>query len=135
MSLNVELLRSSFKAVSHKADRLVEKFYELLFDRYPSVRPLFENARMEEQRKMLLRSIALIVRKVDDTNYIVPYLQGLGKTHVAYGTKPEHYDAVGECLIVALADTAGSLWTKEMEETWLAAYGVIKENMLKGANS
>ncbi len=134
MALNIELLRSSFKAVSHKAERLIERFYEILFERYPDVQPLFATARMEEQRKMLLRSIALIVRKVDDTEYLVPYLQGLGKTHVAYGTKPEHYDAVGECLIAALSETAGELWTKEMEETWVEAYGVIKTTMIEGAN-
>lgn len=135
MALNVEFLKSSFKAVSHKADRLVERFYGILFERYPGVQPLFANARMEEQRKMLLRSIALIIRKVDDPDYVVPYLQGLGKTHVAYGAKPEHYDAVGECLLAALAEISGDLWNDKLQATWTEAYEIIKTNMLAGANS
>ena len=59
MSLKVELLRKSFAAISHKADRLSETFYDHLFTRHPEVRPLFEYVRMDEQRKKLIRSLAV----------------------------------------------------------------------------
>ena len=90
-----------------KADKLGEKFYEVLFERYPGVRPLFVHSRIPEQRQRLIRSIAIIVRHLEDMNYLKAYLHGLGKMHVAYGAKDEYYDAVGECLIAAMKDIAG----------------------------
>lgn len=133
MALNVDLLRSSFEAVAPKADELADTFYNTLFERYPDVKPLFANTDLAEQKKKLIGSIALIVKNADNADELVPYLKELGKKHVTYGSKKEHYPAVGECLITALSATAGDLWNQEMEDTWTTAYGVISENMIAGA--
>ena len=133
MALNPALLRSSFKNISMHAEKLASRFYEILFDRYPEVRPLFHNSRLEDQKKMLLRALALIVRKVDDEHYLTNFLQGLGKTHVAYGAEPEHYDAFTECLLAALEEIAGREWTKEAETNWKEALGMVRNLMLEGA--
>ena len=133
MAIQTQMLRDSFKAVSHKGDELVATFYDTLFSRYPSVRPLFDATRMPEQKTKLLRSLAIIVRHVDNPDYLMPYLQGLGKMHIAYGTKPEHYAAVGECLLHARKTTAGPLWTPPLEKAWAEAYGVVADGMKKGA--
>lgn len=133
MSVDVQLLRESFKLISPPADKLAFRFYEILFERYPGLRPLFDSTQMEVQRRMLLRAIALIVYKVDDTHFLTNYLHGLGKMHVAYGTLPAHYDAFGECLIAALSETAGKEWNKAIEDTWIAAFGVIKTLMIEGS--
>ena len=41
--LNSELLESSFKALATQGELLVERFYQVLFNRYPQVKPLFDN--------------------------------------------------------------------------------------------
>lgn len=133
MSLNAKLLQESFQAVSYKGDKLTEIFYDKLFRNYPEVRPLFAHVRMEEQRKKLLHSIAVIVRNVEKADFLVPYLQGLGLTHFAYGAEPGHYDAVGECLLAALAEVAGDLWSVELHEAWTEAYTAIASIMKQGA--
>ena len=132
MALDADLLRSSLKAISHKADQLAATFYDRLFSRYPEVRPLFEQTRMDEQRKKLIRSIVLIVRHVDNETFLVPYLEGLGRMHVAYGAQDAHYDAVGSCLLQALAETAGEQWSDELQAAWGDAYGVVA-GVMKGA--
>lgn len=134
MALDPQVLRDSFKAISHKADELSATFYDVLFTRYPAVRPLFDETRMDEQRKKLIRSIALVLRNLEAPERLEPYLQGLGRMHVAYGAEPEHYPAVGECLLVALAETAGPAWTDELNAAWGEAYGAISGLMLQGAN-
>lgn len=131
--IRVQLLRESFRAISHKGDELMAHFYDILFTRYPQVRPLFGEARMQEQRVKLLRSLALIVRHVDQPQYLAPYLQGLGRMHVAYGAEEGHYAAVGECLLEAMAKTAGPLWSPELQDAWAQAYGVVAEVMKSGA--
>ena len=133
MALNPKLLRDSFKAISHKADELSSCFYDTLFTRYPAVRPLFGSARMDEQRRKLIRSIALVLRNLEAPDKLAPYLQGLGRMHVAYGALPDHYPAVGECLLFALSETAGDAWNDELNDAWGEAYGAISGLMLEGA--
>lgn len=41
MGLNIELLESSFNLVAPKGEALVNRFYERLFKKYPSVKPMF----------------------------------------------------------------------------------------------
>ena len=132
-ALNVKLLQDSLKAISHKGDELVATFYDILFSKYPAVRPLFENARMPEQKQKLLRSIVIAVRNLEKPDVLVPYLEGLGRMHVAFGAEAAHYDAVGECLLEALAKTAGPLWNDELKGAWGDAYGAIAGLMKKGA--
>jgi hypothetical protein len=39
MDLNVQLLRDTFSAITPMSDDLAKTFYEILFERYPGVRP------------------------------------------------------------------------------------------------
>ena len=132
-SLNVQLLQDSLKAVSHKGEDLVAHFYDTLFSRYPAVRPLFDGVRMPEQKQKLLRSLVLVVRNLEKPEVLVPYLQGLGRMHVAYGAQDAHYDAVGECLLESLEKVAGPLWSDELKTAWADAYGAIAALMKQGA--
>lgn len=133
MSLNVELLRASFQAVTPHAEELMETFYSLLFSRYPAVVPLFSGVDMKQQRGKLLASLGLVVKNCDQPANLVEPLRVMGARHVSYGTRPEHYAAVGECLLAALAATAGPLWNKELEQAWSDAYQVVAGQMIEGA--
>lgn len=133
MAIDVTKLQSSFRKLTPKADLLAINFYDLLFDRHPETLALFSNTRFPEQREKLIRSIALVIRNIERPEFLQAYLQGLGAIHVAYGVKPEHYAAMGECLISALATTAGRLWDAETEKVWRDAYEMIADIMLSGA--
>lgn len=132
MALEVELLRDSFKLLTPKAEQLATTFYELLFQRYPDVQPLFAGVRFDEQKKKLVRALALIVKNLEKPEYLRAYLGGLGQMHVAYGATPAFYPAVGECLLAALETTAGSRWNEELTKAWAEAYGAVVDLMLAG---
>ena len=133
MDTDIQTLRYSFRRLQPRADALAECFYETLFKRYPEVMPLFEGVRIDEQRKKLLRALALVVRHLEQPDFLRAYLQGLGAIHLAYGVTAEHYPAVGECLLAALAQTAGSSWNEAEESAWKGAIALISEAMLVGA--
>ncbi len=133
MAIDVAKLQQSFRKLTPKADLLAVNFYDTLFDRYPETLSLFTNTRFPEQREKLIRSLALVIRNIERPEFLAAYLQGLGAIHVAYGVKPEHYDAMGECLLKALATTAGRLWDPEIEQVWREAYQMIADMMLAGA--
>jgi hemoglobin-like flavoprotein len=133
MSLNVEVLETSFAAVAPKADELVETFYRNLFADYPQVQPLFEKADMAEQRKKLLASLVLVVENLRRPDVLVPTLERMGAKHVEYGAEEGHYPAVGATLVKSLAEVAGDAWTGEMAVAWSEAIGEIAHHMLNGA--
>ena len=59
--LQVEILEETFAVLSPRGGELVEKFYDELFHRYPSVRPLFAGVKPETQQRKLLSALALVV--------------------------------------------------------------------------
>jgi hemoglobin-like flavoprotein len=133
MDPNLVTLKSSFRRLSPHADALTARFYALLFARHPEVRPLFAGVTIEDQQRKLTRALALVVRHLEEPHFLRAYLQGLGAIHLAYGVTPESYGAVGECLLTALAETAGSTWTEAERAAWAGALEMISETMLAGA--
>ena len=118
--------------MSSKYKDLASTFYSELFERYPQVKVLFQNTDMAHQEKTLVRALEVVVQNAAKPEFLVPYLEGLGKRHVTYGVEAAHYDAVGECLIHALTVTAGQLWNDELAVAWSEVYsnaaGIMKRS-------
>ena len=139
MSLNVALIAETFTRAKNEnggATALGMRFYQRLFEKYPSVRPLFKTP-PEEQHKKLMASIAAIVATVTQPEKMLPYLHAMGIRHVEYGTLDAHYPAVQENLIAVLGEhlSKEGEWTEEMEQNWNAALKVISDIMIEAANN
>ncbi|WP_409470963.1 globin domain-containing protein [Streptomyces sp. HC307] len=126
------LIRRTMTTVAPVADKVTSYFYALLFVRHPDLRPLFPAA-MDAQRDRLLKALLTAAEHIDNADVLVPYLQNLGRGHRKYGTRPEHYPAVGECLIGALSRYAESVWDGETEAAWVRAYTTISQVMIDAA--
>ncbi|WP_234310713.1 MULTISPECIES: globin domain-containing protein [unclassified Streptomyces] len=126
------LIRRAMAEVTPVADKVTSYFYALLFVRYPDLRSLFPAA-MDTQRDRLLRALLTAAEHIDNTDVLVDYLQNLGRGHRKYGTRPEHYPAVGECLIGALSKYATGVWNEEMEAAWIRTYTTISQIMIDAA--
>ena len=133
MGLNVDLLESSFKLVAPQGDKLVARFYERLFQKYPAVKPLFKSVSMKDQKKKLLASLGLVIQNLRHPDKLTKALQDLGARHVSYGAQPAHYDAVGENLLAVLGEFARTAWTPQVKQAWKEAFAAIKPIMLTGA--
>jgi methyl-accepting chemotaxis protein len=133
--LQVKLLRDSFNAVAPRANELAETFYRILFDRYPVVRPLFRDTDLKEQQRKLVQALALVVGNLERPAKLKKVLGALGARHVDYGAQPAYYDAVGECLLAALAEIAGPVWSIKLERAWTDAYGAVASLAIAGAES
>ncbi|HVE40174.1 MAG TPA: globin domain-containing protein [Planctomycetota bacterium] len=131
--MNVNLLRSSFDALRPHAPLLVDRFYATLFERYPQVRPLFVHTDLPKQKQMLIQALSLLVANLEQPDVLKTYLGHLGAKHVRYGAREAHYAAVGECLLAAMAEVAGPLWTEELEHEWAETYGAVASLMQQGA--
>ncbi|MEU5340001.1 globin domain-containing protein [Streptomyces sp. NPDC020766] len=126
------LIRRTMAEVGPVADKVTSYFYALLFVRHPELRQLFPAA-MDTQRDRLLRALLTAAEHIDNTEVLVAYLKNLGRGHRKYGTRPEHYPAVGECLIGSLSRFAASVWDGETEAAWVRAYTTISQVMIDAA--
>lgn len=133
MSLNVELLRSSFELVLEREPKVTKRFYEILFDKYPQAKPLFSRNTPEKQQQMLAEALVAVVDHLEDAAWLQDTLHGMGAKHIEYGVTDEMYDWVGASLLATLAEVAGDAWTDELAQAWTAAYGAISGMMIEGA--
>ena len=133
MALDLDALETSFDLVAPRGEELVEIFYARLFAAAPAVRPLFAGTDLRRQRSMLLGALVLLRKSLRNLDAIVPTLRELGRRHVGYGARPEHYPVVAAVLIASLAEVAGPAWRPEYERAWSAALDVVAGAMLDRA--
>lgn len=132
MTLQIELLETSFQAIAPHGEAFVTAFYERLFTNYPQTRAFFASTNMKEQRKKLLGALILVIQNLRKPDVLTSALQGLGQRHVKYGVLPEHYPIVGTILLETFAEFLGDNWTPEYQDAWVQAYEAICSIMLEG---
>ncbi len=132
MSVNISLLRESWILVADRSEKVASEFYGMLFSRYPQVRALFPIV-MESQRDRLVNAITYVVINLDDLGMVTAYLRELARDHRKFDVRPEHYAAVGRCLIAALRANAVDAWKPEYDEAWSEAYELIASVMIQAA--
>lgn len=127
------LLLESIGWAAEREPLITRRFYEILFERYPQVQPLFGRNSRDNQAKMLQEALVAVLDHMDDATWLEETLGGLGAKHVSYGVTDDMYPAVGECLIAALADLSGGRWTPAHEAAWGRVYGVLMGLAIAGA--
>jgi hemoglobin-like flavoprotein len=135
MALQTDLLRESLGVVVAKESEITRHFYEVLFARYPQVRPLFgQRQAAEQQQKMLQEAIVAVVDRIEDGAWLAQTLRAMGRQHLDYGVTEAMYPWVGECLLATFEDIAGDDWRSEYTPAWADAYAAISGLMLQGAS-
>lgn len=126
------MVKDTWASVVPISDKAAELFYGKLFEMDPAVKPLFKGD-MSEQGKKLMKTITLAVNSLDQLDQLVPIVQELGKRHVGYGVKPEHYTTVGGALLWALEQGLGSAFTPPVKEAWSLTYQTLAGVMIEAA--
>jgi hemoglobin-like flavoprotein len=134
MTLNIELLESSFSQIKDQEIEFTTHFYRILFADSPAVKPLFADTHMEKQARQLFKSLVFVVDNLRCPGVLSDSLKGLGTRHVRYGVLPEHYPMVGSALLKALSICLRNAWTTTTEQAWSDAYTVVTQLMLSGAD-
>jgi len=116
----VARLRASFARLAPRADELTALFYARLFAAHPGLRGLFPED-MAAQRTKLAQTLAFVVASLEDSDKLRAATERLGRAHVGYGARTEHYPIVAETLVGAMAATAGADWTEAMDRDWRTA--------------
>jgi hemoglobin-like flavoprotein len=127
-----DLVQESFKKIAPIADQAAVIFYDELFSRDPSLRPMFSDD-MTEQRRKLMAMLGTAVANLKSWDAIEAAIRTLGTRHVTYGVKPSQYETVGAALIATLEKGLGEGFTHETRDAWVACYTAVSSEMLNGA--
>jgi NAD(P)H-flavin reductase/hemoglobin-like flavoprotein len=127
-----QLIKQSFEIIEPVADKVAGWFYAKLFYEYPALQDMFPPA-MDSQRARLLRALLRIVQAADQLESLAEYIGQLGVDHRKFGVRPEHYEAVGRCLVSAVRRHVGTEWTADMEDSWQAVYRWSARRMIQAA--
>ena len=135
MTLNIQLLETSFDRVRKQAANFSASFYQRLFIYHPELKPLFAQANLAAQEKKLISSLAIIVENLRNPEQLTMALKSLGAYHREIGTIESHYPLVGQALIETLAAYLDRDWDEQTQQAWLDAYSLITNVMLEGAKN
>jgi hemoglobin-like flavoprotein len=129
----IRLVQDSFRAVVAIREAAAALFYERLFTIDPDLRAMFPSTDMGKQGAKLMQALAFVVHGLDKADTILPVVRDLGRRHVRYGVRDEHYRTVGQALIETLAAGLGAAFTPEVRAAWQAAYALLAGIMIAAA--
>lgn len=128
----IKLVKTTWAQVVPIKDKAAELFYGKLFELDPSLKPLFKGD-LTEQGKKLMMTINTVVNSLEKIQTLVPVVQDLGRRHVKYGVKDQHYDTVAAALLWTLGAGLGDAFTPAVKAAWTEAYTLLATVMKAAA--
>lgn len=127
-----QLVRDSFDRAERMSEVVGLNFYQRLFELDPAVRPLFQHdIRIQSQK--LMATLKMVVDGLQHSSELVASIRSLGRRHIQYGVKDQHYDTVGEALLWALGKSLGPKFTPESHKAWKTVYDWMAATMKEAA--
>ncbi len=130
----VTRLSTSLELIRSKGPSVTKSFYALLFERFPGVRAMFP-ADIAAQERKLLDTLVMVIEHVRHPQRVTGMLQDLGRRHVGYGARPEHYAIICSILVECLAKEAGKDWSPQLETEWTQALALVSQIMIEAGET
>lgn len=121
------IIADTAPVVAEHLEAITQRFYPLMFDRYPDVKALFNAAHQASgsQPRALAGSVLAYVQLRQDPARAREVLGTVVSKHVSLGIRPDQYPIVGECLMAAIGEVLGEAVTPEIADAWSALYGEL----------
>jgi nitric oxide dioxygenase len=132
------IVKSTVPLLESGGEALITHFYKLLLDRYPQVRPLFNQAHQAsgDQPRALANGVLMYARHIDQLDQLGDLVAKIINKHVALQILPEHYPLVGECLLQSIREVLGAeIATDEVIGAWGRAYQQLADILIGAEES
>jgi len=122
-----DLIAATAPVVAEHLNAITARFYPLMFERYPEVKPLFNQTHQASggQARALAGAVLAYVGARHSREAVDRLLAPVVSKHVSLNILPEHYPIVGECLMTAIGEVLGDAVTPEIADAWGALYGEL----------
>ncbi|CAH0991585.1 Flavohemoprotein [Sinobacterium norvegicum] len=128
----VAIVKATAPAVKQHSTEITGRFYTIMLDGYPEVRPYFNATHQSKgtQAKALADSVVAYALNIDKLHNLGPVVGQIVAKHVSLDIKPEHYAIVGKCLLEAIAEVLGDAVTDEVAAAWGEAYNFLADLLI-----
>lgn len=131
---DVDIDASLHEVLDQSGERFADRFYRLLFNRYPELERFFCDVNMQHQAAMVTMALQVMVQyERRATRSANDYLRVLGERHALRGIKEDAFAKFEDALVTALAEFHGEDWTLDLANQWHAAFGKAVGVMLESA--
>jgi len=120
----VNIIKNSDALRGSNTDKIAKRMYEILFEKFPDTKHLFENA-PSNQYMLLSDTISAYVMNIDKVEKIMPALEKIAKHHFKANVMPKDYSLVGTAFISAIEEVLADKVTPEYIDAWREAYMYI----------
>jgi nitric oxide dioxygenase len=129
----IDIIKATAPVVGQHARDITETFYPLMFERYPSVKALFNQTHQQKgtQRQALANALVAYATHIDKLEALGDAVGLIAHKHCSLNILPEHYPIVGECLMEAIGIVLGDAVTEEIADAWGAAYQQLADLLIQ----
>jgi nitric oxide dioxygenase len=128
----IDIVKATAPVVGENAEKITNRFYPIMFERYPMVKEFFNQSHQREglQQKALANAVVAYALNIDNLGALGGAVEGIAERHASLNVQPEHYPIVGECLLAAIGEVLGDAVTPEVANAWGEAYGFLAEILI-----
>ena len=129
----IALVKKSW-SIMQKIDPAIvaDVFYSKLFSDKPALRRMFPS-KMDQQYRKLIDMLNAIIARLDRLEELKEDIEAMGRRHVGYGVKEQHYKLVGTALLWTLQKGLGADWNAELHEAWISCYNKLSGVMINAS--
>jgi nitric oxide dioxygenase len=128
----IATIKATAPVVAQHAERITTVFYPLMFERYPEVRQVFNQAHQQggSQPRALANAVIAYATHIDNLGVLGSVVERIVQKHVSLNISPPQYRIVGECLMEAIGRVLGDAVTPDIASAWGAAYWQLAELLI-----
>ncbi len=128
------LVKRSMGRLFSELPKLCALTYEELFKTAPTLRALFPSD-ITSQEEKLVHALKLAIDGLSKPERLAPLLQELGRRHLGYGARPEHFASLERALLSAIGQLDAAAFDADLERAWRRAFAFIESSMRKGMDA
>ena len=123
----IDTVKATRYILAEAGPDLTDHFYKRMFSHNPELKHIFNltNQHSGRQQVALFEAIAAYANNIENLEVLKAAVERIAQKHTSFNIQPQHYDIVGAHLIETLRELAGDLFTPDVEEAWVAAYGFL----------
>jgi nitric oxide dioxygenase len=127
-----DIVQATAPVVAEHLNDIAQRLYPLMFERYPQIKPLFNQAHQQNggQPRALAGMILAYVQLRQSPQKARETLEIVVNKHVALNIQPDHYPIVGECLMAAIGEVLGDAVTPEVADAWSELYQELADLLI-----
>ena len=122
--MDTDIIARTWDAFADRHERLIGKFYERFFERYPQYRSLFP-ASLDRQMKKMINTIGLVSRMAENRSTVAPHVERVGLHHKGYALGQQDLENFRDVFLEVLGEECGERWEPECAQAWKAAFDEV----------